>query len=46
MTATCRCSGRATERRRVVSALQTAYGSVRAGHDEMRDFKHALQGIN
>jgi uncharacterized protein (TIGR02284 family) len=25
------------------SAIQTAYGSVRAGHDEMRDLKHALQ---
>ena len=28
------------------SAIQTAYGSVRAGHDEMRDLKHALEGTS
>ncbi|QNA84933.1 PA2169 family four-helix-bundle protein [Sphingomonas sp. So64.6b] len=28
------------------SAIETAYGSVRQGHDEMRDLKHALQGTN
>jgi len=28
------------------SAVQEAYRSVRAGHDEMRDLKHALEGSN
>ena len=28
------------------SAIQAAYGSVRAGHDEMRDLKHSLQSTN
>jgi uncharacterized protein (TIGR02284 family) len=26
------------------SAIQTAFGSVRTGHDEMRDLKHAMEG--
>jgi len=26
-----------------MSAIETAYGSVRAGHDEMRDLKHSLE---
>ncbi|MEG3147774.1 PA2169 family four-helix-bundle protein [Sphingomonas sp. RT2P30] len=28
------------------AAIQTAYGSVRAGHDEMRDLKHTLEATN
>jgi uncharacterized protein (TIGR02284 family) len=30
----------------VKAAIQTAYTSVRAGHDQMRDLKHALEGTN
>ena len=26
------------------SAIQTAFGSVRTGHDQMRDLKHAMEG--
>jgi uncharacterized protein (TIGR02284 family) len=29
-----------------MTAIETAYGSVRAGHDEMRDLKHSLEGTN
>jgi len=29
-----------------MAAVQEAYRSVRAGHDEMRDLKHALEGTN
>ena len=28
------------------SAIEQAYGSVRAGHDQMRDLKHSLHGSN
>lgn len=30
----------------VRSAIDEAYGSVRAGHDQMRDLKHSLHGSN
>jgi len=28
------------------AVIEAAYGSVRAGHDEMRDLKHALEGAH